>query len=158
MASKANRLRLNRSSASRSTSPALAGGSSDRVRLGCNLELLFSLPDPASHSALLELAPDCAVGGPRHFLLLGQGGGGRVRVGAGENRHVRVPTLEQGVTLHLRGDRLEFHADGSEGEGVSLPFPPPGRVDLTLGRRVEGPAGRPRPPFGLAVSPAPGAP
>lgn len=126
----------------------------DVVRLGENLAFRIQRPDPASHTALLELLSGAECAGAKHVVLMGAGPGGRLRIGAAANRHVRVANLEHEITLFVEGGRLflqcESEVRGAEaGEGgFSLPLPPPQRFDLSVGK----PAGS-RPPFGLAIEP-----
>jgi hypothetical protein len=129
----------------------------ERVELGPNLAFRFRLPDPASHTATLDLERGAECGGARSILLLGEGEGGRLRIGAGVERHVRVPTLAHEITIVREGEDLfvrcaaGVRAARSEHEGrFRLPCPPPQRVDLWIGRSEGG-----RPPFGLAIAPLP---
>jgi hypothetical protein len=126
----------------------------DRVGLGENLEFLFTLPDPTSESACLELLHGAECAGARTLILLGDGAGARVRIGAALQRHLRVPNLEHEIELARRGERLVVRADvplhapelGEEPWVVSLP--PPRRLDFTCG-----PQHGSRPPFGFSLAP-----
>ncbi|MCZ6596571.1 MAG: FHA domain-containing protein [Planctomycetota bacterium] len=139
----------------------------DGVRLGANLSMRFRTPDPASASARLDFLHGAECLGAAHAVLMTPGAGGRVRIGAAGQRHIRVANLLTGVTLVVEEDpaapgdeRLFVHceagiSDGAgPGQGIfALPCPPPQRVDLSVGKPKEG-----RPPFGLALAPvaAPG--
>ena len=120
----------------------------------------FSTPDPASFTACLELERGTECGGALHVLLMAEGEGGRVRIGAAAHRHVRVPNLEHDLEFILLGDHLEVRCqervrgalEGDKG-GFLVPFPPVQRFDLSVGDSRAG-----RPPFGLAIDPAPAAP
>ena len=88
-------------------------------------------------------------------MLLGEGSGGRLRIGAADLRHVRVPNLKHEISLVLSGARLLVRCEaGVRGagedtpDGFALPCPPPQRFDLSIGRPEGG-----RPPFGLAIEP-----
>jgi hypothetical protein len=83
-------------------------------------------------------------------LLLGEGEGGRLRLGSGRERHVRVPNLEYEVEIEKRGERLWVRSsrEGLAEESHVVHFPPPVRVDLALGA----PRGS-RPPFGFSFEP-----
>jgi len=127
----------------------------DVVRLGANLSFEVLRPDAASHTVCLELRRGVECSGAKFVVLFGEGDGGRLRIGAAANRHVRVPGLEHEITLVHRAGRLFVQCDaGVEGagpageEGVSLPCPPPQRFDLSIGK----PEGS-HPPFGLALEP-----
>ena len=128
----------------------------DTVRLGENLCFAVRQPDPASHTILLELQCGAECAGAKRVVLFGEGAGGRLRIGAAANRHVRVANLEHEITLVHRAGRLYVQCkagvQGAEtvgAEGVSLPCPPPQRFDLSIGK----PEGS-RPPFGLAFEPS----
>ncbi len=127
----------------------------DLVRLGENLSFLFLVPDPASHTVLLELMHGAECAGAKTVCLLGEGEGGRLRIGAAEGRHVRIPNLRHEIAIVLSGGRLEFRSEsGVQASGrepranATLPFPPPQRFDLSVGR----PEGS-RPPFSISLSP-----
>ncbi len=135
------------------TSDRLRDG--DEIKLGGNVSFRFRTPDPASASAVLDLLHGAECLGAAHVILFADGPGGRVRIGAAGQRHVRVPGLIHGVSMVLDGERLvvECEAGVRSGEGPSrgtfaLPFPPPQRVDLAIGKAADG-----RPPFGLALAP-----
>jgi hypothetical protein len=128
----------------------------DEVRLGENLSFRFRVPDPASHSVVLELLHGAECAGAERVLLLGEGHGGRLRIGAALLRHVRVPCLDHEVEIVRDGDELEVRcAAGVFGEGATseetfrFPCPPPRRVDLSVGK-----AQGARPPFGLTLAPS----
>jgi hypothetical protein len=128
----------------------------DEVRLGENLCFGILRPDAASHTICLELRRGADCSGAKVVVLFGAGDGGRLRIGAAANRHVRVAGLEHEITLVHREGRLYIQCDaGVQGaaaageEGVSLPCPPPQRFDLSIGK----PEGS-RPPFGLAFEPS----
>lgn len=130
-------------------------GDGDRVQLGENLVFRMQVPDPASETVLLELLGGIDCGGAHHVVLFGDGEGGRLRIGSAGQRHVRVADLEHEVSIVRAGDRLRVRCEaGIQGlpspgaHEVLLPFPPPARVQLDVGRPREG-----RPPFGLAVGP-----
>lgn len=128
-------------------------GEHELVRLGGNLELRLRCPDPASASVELELLHGVECAGARHVLLLASGPGGRVRIGPGGARHVRVAGLESEIELAWHGAELvltsELAFEGARsGTRVTLPFPPRERLALTSG----GPRGA-RPPFGLSLEP-----
>ncbi len=128
------------------------------VRLGENLCFRYELPDPWSSSACLELLRGAECAGARRIVLVGEGGGARVRIGAASSSHVRVPQgasrPEREVELVKEGRELLVRAPGfaSTGEvrdGVCrLPYPPSRRVDFTSGERAGS-----RPPFGFSLSP-----
>ena len=125
------------------------------MRLGANLEFRYDLPDPTSSSALLELQRGAECAGARAIVLLGEGEGGRLRVGAAAERHVRVPNLEPEIELMKLGPRLFVRCNvvlrssvGTEKEGFSIPCPPAQRFDLTFGTNRGS-----RPPFGLSIVP-----
>ncbi|TAJ20685.1 MAG: hypothetical protein EPO68_05975 [Planctomycetota bacterium] len=116
----------------------------DHLELATNLELSFHLPDPSTSSALLIVrrGPDCA--GANRLLLVAPGPGGRVRVGATPQRHVRVPNLRGDCALAWNGEELELASElgialrGAERlqearAQCALPFPPRARTDLALG-------------------------
>jgi len=125
------------------------------VDLSDNLSFRYVVPDPASQSALLELERGAECCGARTIVLFAEGDGGRVRIGAADQRHIRVARVQHEITLVRRRDRLyvacEAAIQGATAgeEGFSLPCPPPQRFDLSVGRSEGG-----RPPFGLAVEPA----
>jgi hypothetical protein len=115
----------------------------DHLELATNLELSFHLPDPSTSSALLVVrrGPDCA--GASRLILVAPGAGGRVRVGATAQRHVRVPNLRGECALTWDGNELALASElgialsGSERQEARaqcvLPFPPRERTDLALG-------------------------
>lgn len=133
--------------------------SGDAVRLAPNLAFRFVLPDPSSQSALLEIEGGVECSGAQRILLFASGEGGRVRIGRERHRHVTVPKLEHEIALVLEESRLRLscgeeilggaasRAEDGPG-GVSMPVPPPQRIDLAVGRPVGG-----RPPFGLVIGP-----
>jgi len=130
--------------------------SGDHVRLGENLSFSVQRPDPASHTIFLELLHGLECSGAKRIVLFGEGEGGRLRIGAAAQRHVRVANLEHEILLVHQAGRLFVHCeagveglDGSGEEGVSLPCPPPQRFDLSIGK----PKGS-HPPFGLAFEPS----
>ena len=137
-----------------STSCPLADG--DELTLGGNLELRFRMPDPASSTAVIDFLHGVECLGAGHAILLAGGTGGRLRVGAAAGRHIRVPNLLTGVEFRWVSDRLELRSEvgvaagGERNSELVLPFPPPQRVDLTIGAG-EGT----RPPFGLSLTPIP---
>jgi hypothetical protein len=88
-------------------------------------------------------------------LLLGEGEGGRLRIGAAAERHVRVANLETEIEIMKLGPRIFVRCDaplrstaGTEKEGFSIPCPPPRRFDLTCGTNRGS-----RPPFGVVIAP-----
>jgi hypothetical protein len=127
----------------------------DEVELARNLAFRFELPDPASETALLELLAGAECLGAAHVILFAEGNGGRLGIGAGRERHVRVP--REGLELELvrRAGRLyltsEARLHGAEpGEGgLSLPCPPPRRFVVSVASEAAHPA-----PFSLAIEPA----
>jgi hypothetical protein len=127
----------------------------DLVRLGENLGFRLIVPDPASHTVLLDLVGvDCA--GAVRVVLFGDGEGGRLRIGSQGQRHIRVPNLEHEISLVRREDRLlvccegPIRGGGESADGIyQLPLPPERRIDLQLGHSQGG-----RPPFGLGIAPA----
>jgi hypothetical protein len=125
------------------------------VRLGENLEFRLRSPDPASASVELELLHGVECAGARHLLLLSCGAGGRVRIGPGGKRHVRVSGLESELELRWHAGEIELASElpfegARSGTRVRVPFPPHERLALTCGG-----ARGPRPPFGLALEPVP---
>lgn len=136
-----------------STSAPVAHG--DLLRFGANLELRFEAPDPASSTAVLHLLHGAECLGAAHVLLLGEGLGGRLRIGAAAGRHIRVPNLLAGMELVLSGERLLIRSDdgvaepgGERRTSLGLEFPLVRRTDLLVGTGAEG-----RPPFGLSFQP-----
>ena len=134
---------------------ALASGTT--VRCGENLAFVFRAPDPASRTVLLELGPGAECLGAKVVVLLGEGTGGRVRVGAAEHRHVRIANLPHEIVLVLDGESMLVRCSaGVRGGGAPteenfrLPFPPTQRFDLAIGKPVGG-----RPPFGISIAPRP---
>lgn len=130
------------------TGKRLAAG--ERVQLGENLEFSLALPDPASATAVLELARGAECAGARHIVLLSPGPGGRVRIGSTSRDHVRVPGLDFDLVLEWGGDELELASElplegALEGSRLRMPFPPRERLALACGK----PRGS-RPPFGLS--------
>jgi hypothetical protein len=135
----------------------------EEVELAHNLAFRFTLPDPASATARIELLCGAECLGATQVLLLAEGAGGRLGIGAGAQRHVRVP--QPGVELELvrSGERLLLAsaaeirgAEAGEG-GLSLPCPPPRRFVISLA-----PQAARLTPFSLALEPvearhAPGA-
>jgi hypothetical protein len=126
-----------------------------RVRLGENLELRYSLPDPASASALLELLHGAECAGARRVVLLAPGAGGRVRIGSAAAHHVRVPGLDLALELEWRGAELGVASDeplrgAFEGRRGALPFPPLVRLAVNAAA-----ARGSRPPFALSLEPIP---
>jgi hypothetical protein len=124
--------------------------SGQRVRLAGNLAFRFECPDPSSESACLALEAGLECCGARKVLLLGEGEGGRLRLGPARERHVRVTSLEYEVVIEKRGERLWVRSsrEGVAEETQVVHFPPPRRVDLALGA----PRGS-RPPFGFSFEP-----
>ena len=127
----------------------------DHVQLGENLAFRLAVPDPASETVLLELLGGIDCGGAHHVVLLGEGEGGRLRIGPAGQRHVRVAGLEHEVAIRRVGERLLVRREpgaagwpAGEPAELTLPFPPRERVQLDLGRPREG-----RPPLGIAVGP-----
>jgi len=131
----------------------------DQLEFASNLELSFHLPDPSTSSALLVVrrGPECA--GADRVLLVAPGLGGRVRLGATAQRHVRVPNLDGECELSWNGAELELHsalgvavraaqAFGESSARCVLPFPPRARTDLALGA-TRGP----RPALWLTLEP-----
>ncbi len=130
-------------------------GDGDTVRCGQNLSFVFRVPDPASHTVLLDLQHGVECAGALHVVLFGEGEGGRLRVGAAAQRHVRVPNLSREIELQREGQRILVRcAEGvradqqAAGESFSLPCPPPERVHLSFGTAQDG-----RPPFGFSLEP-----
>jgi len=133
----------------------------DRLALGRNLGFRFRAPDPASATVLLELVRGAECLGSTRVVLFAEGPGGRLRVGAGGQRHVRVPRLEAELTLTRTGDRLAVASHGGLGRGLvpngaevhadELALPPTERRDWSVGK-----ASAAGPPVGLSVAPAPG--
>ena len=124
----------------------------DEVRLGDAFAFLFRVPDPASSSVLLELKDEAECGGASRILLLDAGEGGVLRIGSSLHRHVRVPNLEHEVTILREEGRLLVRCAGGTGEaeeGLSVPRPVLRRLDLVLGKPVQG-----RPPFGISIAPS----
>lgn len=128
----------------------LAAG--ELVRLGENLEFRYTLPDPASASALLELLRGAECAGAHRIVLLADGPGGRLRIGSAPAHLVRVPGLDFELALEKRGAELELASEPplllSGAERCRLPFPPRERVQVTCGA----PRGS-RPPFALSLEP-----
>jgi hypothetical protein len=125
----------------------------DRVALGENLEFVFTLPDPTSESACLELLHGAECAGARTVILLGDGAGARVRIGAALQRHVRVPNLEHEIELARRGERLLVRADvplraPQLEQPCIVALPPARRLDFTCGEQRGS-----RPPFGFSLAP-----
>ena len=143
----------------------LAGG--DRVLLGENLHFRFEIPDPGSQTTLLRFPEGIDCGGGRNVLLFAPGEGGRIRIGSGAHRHVRVPNLDHEIIVTRSGERLHVRCaaniHGAEGVddrtdsdtadrdpgGVSMPLPFERRFDLSIGKPDGG-----RPPFGIAFGPS----
>lgn len=129
--------------------------SDELVRLGENLEFRYRLPDPSSESACLELLHGVECCGARTVVLLGEGAGARVRIGAALQCHLRVPHLEHEIELSKSGNELVLRADVPLREGAfeglerALLFPPVRRLDFTCGERAGS-----RPPFGFSFAPA----
>lgn len=132
----------------------------DRVDLGENIAFRLRVPDPASRTVLLDLLHGNEAMGAVHIVLLEEGEGGRLRIGAGGERHLRIAGMEEELSLVLVGETLEIRTSGalrgagdpiaSGVEGLALPFPPTSRRDFVVGA----PEGS-RPPFGLAFAPIP---
>ena len=131
----------------------------DQVQLAPNLSFRFRAPDPASSSAILDLASGAECEGARHVLLFARGAAGRVRIAARIDRHVPVPELTQEVSLEIQGSSIVVRcpggvrvqggvAPGGADPTLVLPCPPTQAISLSLGAR---PANRP--PFGLTFSP-----
>lgn len=144
----------------------------NEVELAVNLAFRLREPDPASSSVVLDLLRGSECAGTANILLLDSGAGGAIRIGPGSSRHVRVSHLEHEVDLSLEEGRLRVRcaaavrgpgepleapgteppgasSEASRGQGLSLPCPPPARLDLSIGEARDG-----RPPFGLSVLPA----
>jgi hypothetical protein len=126
-----------------------------RVQLGENLSFVLRTPDHASCTVLLELGRGTECGGAETIALFGDGPGGRLRIGAAEQRHIRVANLDHEISLVVEGDKMQVRCDAGVGRPedsttdiFSLPCPPPQRVDLQVGKSVGG-----RPPFSLVLSP-----
>lgn len=131
------------------------------VRLSPLLSFNFRRPDPASGSALVELARGVETDGAGRILLLAPGMAGRVRIGSRASRHVAVAGLEEDIELRLEpehgptelvvrcggGVRMMGAAQEAATELV-LPCPPDRRLDVVLGARPSQ-----RAPFGLSISP-----
>lgn len=125
------------------------------VELGENLAFRFRTPDSASRTVLLELEGGVECGGAKTIALFGEGKGGRLRIGAAEQRHIRVANLEHEISLVAEGEQLQVRCDAgvcspeeSTSDLFSLACPPPQRVDLQVGKTIGG-----RPPFSLVISP-----
>ena len=130
--------------------------SGDLIRLSDNLALDFSSPDPASQSALLSLgrAQECL--GAQRIVLMAEGEGGRLRIGSGAQRLIRVPNLEQQLSIEWYAERLSIRcsepllswAGGQNQSQVDLSLPMREQHQLCLGQSRAG-----RPPFGLGIGP-----
>ena len=125
------------------------------VKLGENLVFRFAMPDDASRTVLLQILTAAECAGAKTVALFGEGDGGRLRIGAAEKRHIRVPNLEHEISIVRQGERLFIRCEAgvsrpeeSTTDDFSLPFPPPQRIDLQVGTSRGG-----RPPFSLALSP-----
>lgn len=133
----------------------------DRLALGRNLGFRFRAPDPASATVVLELVRGAECLGSSRVVLFAEGPGGRLRVGAGGQRHVRVPRLETELTLTRTQDHLAVASRAGLGRGLAahedeghedeLSLPPTERRDWTVGKPTAS-----GPPVGLSVAPAPG--
>lgn len=129
--------------------------SGERVRLGTNLEFVFLAPDPASASAVLELARGAECLGARRILLFAPGAAGRFALGALVRHAVRVPGLEFVLSFERREHELCVRGEDT-GEAGALAgercfaFPPAERVTLTTGA-----ARGSRPPFSCSLEPVP---
>jgi len=129
--------------------------SGDEVELARNLAFRFSLPDPASETAVLELLGGTECAGATHVILFAEGPGGRIGIGASRERHVRVPRPELELVLFWQAGRLflvsEARISGAERNeaGISLPCPPARRCVASVA-----PESSSRAPFGLAIEPA----
>jgi hypothetical protein len=126
-----------------------------RLRLADNLELVFRVPDPASATVLLQAEHGVECQGARTIVLFASGAGGRLRIGAAAQRHVRVAALEHEIVLEREGCVLAVRcaagvvaAAGRREERFELALPPSGRVDLWIGHSTGG-----RPPFALSIAP-----
>ncbi len=129
----------------------------ERLTLAANLDLRLHAPDPASASLVLECLAGTECLGARRVILLAPGPGGRVRIGAGAQCHVRVARLGVDVALELGpgGGSLVISSDAgvatygaSRAPRVTLPCPPRVRVDVVVGERAPD-----EPPFALAFLP-----
>jgi len=140
----------------------------DEVELAVNLAFHYRAPDPASHTVRLDLLRGAECAACSALILMGCGAGGRLRIGAGGARHVRVPQMDSEVALQLVGRELVLtcrrglHAGGpgdaaapgdpASGAGVqrelALPCPPPRRFEVTAAR-----ADGEGPPLCIAISP-----
>jgi len=131
--------------------PLLPG---DRFRLSDNLSLVFDCPDPASQSAVLELQGKEECLGAQRVILMADGAGGRVRVGAGTQRMIRVPNLEPELSLTREPGRISISSSGAElrlaGEAVGprleLPLPLDAVQHVAVGSSRAG-----RPPFCIGI-------
>lgn len=123
------------------------------LRLGENLELRTSVPDPASACLVLELLRGAQCFGARHIVLLAEGRGGRLRLGSAVSHQVRVPGLAFTLEVLLFPGELEFRCEeplrgALQGTLGRLRFPPTERLSFACGS-----ATGPRPPFGLFLEP-----
>lgn len=130
----------------------------DLVRLAPKVAFRFRRPEASSGSGLLELLHGLECEGATRVVLLAEGPGGRIRLGARPDRHVVVPGLVEDVELELdRGagelvvrSRAQLEVRGWDARpgpsGLRLPCPPPARIDVRVGTP---PAGRP--PVGFAL-------
>lgn len=143
----------------------------DEVELAVNLAFHVSAPDPASRTVRLDLMRGAECGACSAIILMGAGEGGRLRIGAGGSRHVRVLQMDEEVALKLVEHELVLtcrrglHAGGPSearraGERSSdapvqrelaLPCPPPRRFEVSAAR-----ADGEGPPLCIAISPAEG--
>jgi len=134
----------------------------DLVRLGENVPFTFRLPDPASETAVLELGEGIECAGARAIVLLGEGEGGRLRIGSTSRRHVRVAGLEEELEIVVDEGAKRAHVRSQEGGLLDGVVPPDGAeraIPIALPPETSRVLSFPRarrtgPPFVVALAPA----